>query len=116
MSEQSWDIYVLDMIERCDRILTYTAGRDRDQVFETRIVLDATLWNIGILGEAANHVPREVQREHAEIPWRMIIDSRNRTIHGYGDLDEDVIWDIITNDIPALMPQLRALLDEAEAG
>ena len=115
MSDQEWDGRVRDMLNCCERVLMHTAGLDREGVFETSVVLDATLWNITIIGEAASHVPDAIQGAHTEIPWRMIIDARNRIIHGYGSLDEDVLWDIIANDIPALMPQLRALLDEAEA-
>lgn len=114
MSERQWGIYVRDMIEFCDRILMHTAGLDRERVLNTAIVRDATLWNMGVLGEAANNVPETVREEHEEIPWRDIIDARNRIIHGYGDIDEDVLWDIISNDIAELLPLLRALLGEAE--
>ncbi len=115
MSKQRWAIYVRDMIDCCHGILMHTAGLDRELVFGTRIVREATLWNIGILGEAAKHIPESVREAHREIPWRSIIDARNRIIHGYGDIDEDVAWDIVSRDIPELMPQLRALLAEAEA-
>ncbi|MXW25704.1 MAG: DUF86 domain-containing protein [Dehalococcoidia bacterium] len=114
MSERRWDIYVRDMIECCDRVLMHTAGLGRAQVFNTAIVRDATLWNIGILGEAANNMPAAVREAHPDIPWRDIIDARNRIIHGYGDIDEDVAWDIISRDIPDLLSRLRELLAEAE--
>ena len=115
MSKQRWAIHVRDMLDCCDGILMHTAGLGRELVFGTRIVREATLWNIGILGEAAKHIPESVREAHREIPWRSIIDARNRIIHGYGDIDEDVAWDIVSRDIPELMPQLRALLAEAEA-
>ena len=113
MSEPRWAIYVRDMIECCDGVLMHTAGLSRELVFGTRIVREATLWNIGILGEAANSIPDSIREAHREILWRNIIDARNRIIHGYGDIDEDVAWDIISRDIPELMPLLRALLEEA---
>ena len=115
MSEPRWAIYVRDMIECCHGVLMHTAGLDRELVFGTRIVREATLWNIGILGEAANRIPEAVRDAHREIPWRTIIDARNRIIHGYGDIDEDVAWDIVSRDISELMPRRRALLAEAEA-
>jgi uncharacterized protein with HEPN domain len=114
MSELHWAMYVRDMIYCCNGILMHMAGLDRELVLSTRIVREATLWNIGILGEAANHIPGTVREAHREIPWRTIINARNRVIHGYGDIDEDVAWDIVIHDIPELMPQLRALLEEAE--
>ncbi len=113
MSERRWDLYVGDMLECCRWTLMHTAGLDRELVFSTRVVRDATLWNIGILGEAANNIPPAFREAHPEIPWRDIIDARNRVIHGYGSIDEDVAWDIISRDIPELIPHLRALLAEA---
>ncbi len=112
MSERRWAIYVRDMIECCDRILRHTGGLDREMVFTTDIVRDATLWNIGVLGEAANRIPEAVREAHHEIPWRDMIDARNRIIHGYGDIDDDVLWDIISRDIPELLPSLRALVEK----
>lgn len=114
MSERRWDVLVRDMLDCCHGILMHTAGLDRELVFGTRIVREATLWNIGILGEAAGNVPKPVQKAHPEIPWRTIINARNRIIHGYGDINENVAWKIITHDIPELKPLLRALLEEAE--
>ena len=111
MSERRWAIYVRDMIECCDRILRHTGGLDREMVFTTDLVRDATLWNIGVLGEAANRIPEAVREAHQEIPWRDMIDARNRIIHGYGDIDDDVLWDIISRDIPELLPGLRALVE-----
>ena len=114
MSERHWAIHVRDMITCGAGVGMHTAGLGRELVVGTRIVRDATLWNIGILGEAANNIPETVREAHPEIRWRSIIDARNRIIHGYGDIDEDVAWDIISRDIPELEPLLRALLQEAE--
>ena len=72
------------------------------------------MWNISVLGEAANQVPLEVRRAKQEIPWRAIIGARNRIIHGYGRIDEDVVWDIVNNDIPKLIPQLSVLLGRSD--
>ena len=98
MSEQRWAIYVRDMIDCCHGILMHTAGLDRELVFGTRIVREATLWNIGILGEAARHIPESVRGAHREIPWRSIIDARNRIIHVNGNIDGRVAWDIDIRD------------------
>lgn len=113
MSERDWQIHVRDMLKSCDRVLQHTAGLDRSTVLETPVAHDAIMWNISILGEAANQIPIEVRRAKREIPWRAIIDARNRIIHWCGRIDEDVAWDIISEDIPNLVPQLHALLEQA---
>ncbi len=69
MSEGRWDVYVRDMLDCCARIEKYTAGLGRDELVGAPARYDAALWNIRVLGEAANHIPDAVQQAHPEIPW-----------------------------------------------
>lgn len=55
------------------------------------------------------HIPVPVRESAQHIPWRQIIATRNRLIHGYLGIDNDTLWSIIQTDIPALLPQLRTL-------
>jgi uncharacterized protein with HEPN domain len=59
--------------------------------------------------KVASHVPDLVRASHPQIPWRLVIATRNRLIHGYLGIDNDVLWSIVRDDIPALLEQLRAL-------
>ncbi|BBE11054.1 hypothetical protein HH1059_12540 [Halorhodospira halochloris] len=79
------------------------------------LTYDATLCNLELIGEAATHISDEVRDEHPEIPWRMIIATRNRLIHGYLGIDDDTLWSIIQDDVPRLLPQLKALKDEVQS-
>ena len=114
MSEGRWDVYVRDMLDCCARIGDYTAGLGRAELVRARVLYDATLWNIAVLGEAANNVPDIIQQAHSEIPWADITGTRNRIVHGYGGIDDQIVWEIVSGDIPALIPQLLALLRDAE--
>ena len=110
---RNWRLYVEDMIEFGERILSYTAGLDQGAFIADRRTYDATLRNIELIGEAATHVPDATQEAHPEIEWRRIIGARNRVAHAYLGIDDDVVWDIIQSDIPDLLPKLRRLLDSA---
>ena len=114
MRERSWELAVRDMLDCCEQILVYTAGMDLAAFTADRRTYDATIRNIEVVGEAANNVPRHVWDAHPEIPWRGVIATRNRIIHGYGVINDEAIWAIIRRDVPELIPQLRALLAEAE--
>ena len=114
MRERGWKLAARDMLEACERCLDYTAGLDQAAFIGDRRTYDATVRNIEIVGEAANNVPRDIQNAHPGTPWRGISDTRNRIIHGYGVIDDDAVWEIVTRDIPDLIPRLRALLRDAE--
>ncbi|WP_276679165.1 DUF86 domain-containing protein [Nitrosomonas europaea] len=64
-----------------------------------------------MIGEAATHIPDDIRSAHPDIPWRMIIATRNRLIHGYLGIDNDTIWSIIQDEIPKLLRQLTAMLE-----
>jgi uncharacterized protein with HEPN domain len=63
-----------------------------------------------ILGEAANRVPPEDQGRYPEIPWTQLISLRNRLIHGYDQVDFDILWQILTRDLPPLLDELDRIV------
>ena len=101
---REWRFYVEDMIRCADKVLAYTEGLDQQGFIDSALNYDATLRNLELIGEAATRIPEQVRKEHAGVPWRMIIATRNRLIHGYLGIDNDTLWSIIRTDIPALIP------------
>lgn len=100
------------MIEFGEKIVAYTSELDQAAFVRDSRTYDATLRNLELIGEAATHVPQRVRGAHGEIAWREIVALRNRLIHAYLGIDDDVLWDIIQADIPELLSQLRSLMDE----
>ena len=111
---RGWRFYVEDMIGFCERVRGYTDGLDQAAFVASPMPYDATLRNLELIGEAATKVPESVREAHPEIPWRTIIGSRNRLIHGYLGINNDIVWDIVCNDVPALLPALRSLLETTD--
>ncbi|MCC6680565.1 MAG: DUF86 domain-containing protein [Phycisphaeraceae bacterium] len=70
---------------------------------------------VEVNGEAAVRVTESMQQSHPDIPWRQIIGTRHRLIHGYDQVDLDLLWRIATDDMPPLIDQLTAILN-AESG
>lgn len=106
---REWRFYVDDMISFGEKALAYTAGMDQCAFVANSLVFDATVRNLELIGEAATHVPDSVRQAHPQVPWRMIIATRNRLIHAYLGIDNDTLWSIVVTDVPALLPALRAV-------
>lgn len=106
---REWRLYVDDMIAFAEKVLAYTAGLDQPKFVADTLVYDATLRNLELIGEAATHVPDDVRQAHPQVPWRMIVATRNRLIHAYLGIDNDTLWSIVVTDVPALLPMLRAV-------
>jgi uncharacterized protein with HEPN domain len=107
--ERAWRFYLDDMRAFVDAALLYTAGMTQEEFLGNRLVFDATVRNIELIGEAARNIPEQVRDSAPDIPWRQIIATRNRLIHAYLGIDDDTLWSIIRDDLPALAQQLDRL-------
>lgn len=109
-ADREWRFYVEDMIGFCERIQSFTKNVSKEDFVAEQMRYDATVRNIELIGEAATHVPVSIRQTAANIPWRMMIATRNQLIHGFAGIDDDVLWSIIQTDIPELLVSLRAFL------
>lgn len=111
-AQREWRFYLDDMIGFVEKVIAYTQGLDQGGFVASGLNYDATARNLELIGEVATHIPDAVRQANPQIPWRLIIATRNRLIHGYLGIDNDTLWSIIRSDIPALLPQLIALKEK----
>ena len=99
-TQREWRFYIDDMISFAEKVITYTDGLDQERFVASGLNYDATVRNLELIGEAATHVPDAVRAAHPQVPWRLVIATRNRLIHGYIGIDNDTLWSIIRSDVP----------------
>ncbi len=104
------------MLDAATRAIAFTQSRCREDLDNDEILALALVRLIEIMGEAAKNISLETKAKAAEIPWRQMTGTRDRLTHAYFDVNLDIIWDIITNDLPAVIPQIEALLPDSESG
>jgi len=111
--------YLAHILEAIVRIRRYTEGLDRQGFGSREMVQDAVLRNLEIIGEAAHNVHQrhpEFAARHRDLPWRPAYDMRNALGHGYYEVDLDVVWRTLVDDLPALESKIRTLRDALVAG
>ena len=106
---RDWRLHLDDMMAFAGKVEAYTTGMEQADFIADGRTYDATLRNLELIGEAASRIPETVRADHVEIPWRQIIATRNRLIHGYLGIDDDTIWSVIQDDIPVLLAALESL-------
>ena len=111
MSHDADIVRLQHMAEAIQEILEFVQGRDLPFIRTNRPLQRLIVRDLEILGEAASRISPEYRQEHTELPWRDMIDLRNRLIHAYFDLNLDVIWQTVQQDLPAFLPVLKAILD-----
>ena len=93
-------VRVQHMVDAGRDLLSFTKGKSREDLDTDRMLYYAVVHLIEIMGEAANRVSKVFKDDHPEIPWSVLISTRNRLIHGYNDLEKDIIWKTVIDDIP----------------
>ena len=106
-AEREWQLFIADMISFGERILAYTEGSTQAEFVADGKTYDAVLRNLELLGEAATHIPASIREAHGDVPWRAIIGMRNRLIHGYLGIDDDLVWSAVRDDVPPLLTARR---------
>jgi uncharacterized protein with HEPN domain len=109
MPKRNEKLYLTDIRDAVDRILEYTSS-GRAAFMENRMVQDAVVRNLEILGEAVKGVSATTREAHAEIPWKKIAGTRDRVIHGYFRVNLDIVWDIVEKELPPLRDKVASLL------
>ena len=100
------------MLEFAQQTRAFIEGRAREDLDADRMLLYAVVRGLEIIGEAASQVSQETRTACPMLPWRVMVDTRNRLIHAYFDLSFDTIWEVVRDDLPPLIADLEAILGE----
>ncbi len=98
------------MLDAAKRAIDFMQGRARSDLESDEQLSLAVVRLLEILGEAAKNVSEDLRKDYPDIPWRQIAGTRDRLIHGYFDVDLDIVWQIISTDLPLLAAQLEKAL------
>ena len=104
--------YLLHIKDASEKILDYVSKHDFSKFQENQWDQDAVMRNLEIIGEATNNIDDEYLKQYSDIPWRTIINLRNVLIHDYVDVDLNIIWQIITYDLPIFYKQVSEILNK----
>lgn len=105
-------IRILHILDEASEACKYTDGLSFDEFLRDGKTARAVIRSIEVIGEAASKISTEFRQEHPNIPWQKIIGMRNRLIHVYFDIDFNIVWQTVKENLPSLIVQLRTVLKE----
>ena len=94
--------------------LRFVQGRRREDLDRDEMLLFALVRAVEVIGEAATKVSPDGRAALAGIRWAAIVGMRNRLVHAYFDVDRDVLWSTVCEEIPRLMARLSEAIDECD--
>ena len=110
MSKRKDEEYLKDILMACQNIMSYVEGYDFDMFLDDRKTQDAVVRNLEIIGEAVKGLSEDIKEKYSQIEWNDIARTRDKLIHSYFGIDIDIVWDIISIDIPELEKHIADIL------
>lgn len=110
MSRHEDQVRLRHMYDHASEAVEMCRGLARADLDRDRKLNLALVRLVEIVGEAANRVSRQGQVIRPEIPWPRVIGMRNLLVHGYDEVDFDILWDTVQIDLPPLIAELKRML------
>jgi uncharacterized protein with HEPN domain len=109
MSERSDRDLLSDIKEAAQRIATYTTGMTYNAFLGDTKTQDAVIRNLEIIGEATKNLSGELRAKYPDLPWKGMAGVRDRLIHDYFGVNLDIVWQIITAELPEVVVKVEAI-------
>ena len=112
LQQQRLKAYLDHMIQAIEQVFEYLADVTEAQFLSSRLLQDAVVRNLEVIGEAANQVIKkfpEFSATHSDVPWEAVYYMRNRVIHGYASIDYELVWQVANKDLLELHSKLKQI-------
>ncbi|ELR98487.1 DUF86 domain-containing protein [Gloeocapsa sp. PCC 73106] len=106
-------LYLNDILESINLIQSYVF-KGKEEFLNTRLIQDAVIRNLEVIGEATKKLSPEIKASHSSIPWRQIAGLRDVLIHNYMKVDPDEIWGVVENNLDDLKKEVELILQELD--
>jgi uncharacterized protein with HEPN domain len=104
--------YVEDIIDAMNKAEILLSEVDYDQ-FEVDFKINfAVVRALEIIGEATKNLPLSLRDQYPQIPWREMAGMRDKIIHGYRNVNLEIVWDTVKGRIPAVKPMVQQILED----
>ena len=111
MPKHELKVSLAQMRDHALEAVTLAKDRSRQDLDSDRMLNLSLVRLLEVIGEAANRVSRQDRARYPSVPWSQVIALRNRLIHAYDEVDLDIVWKIVMDDLPLLLDELNAILN-----
>jgi uncharacterized protein with HEPN domain len=105
-------VRIRHILDAAREAISFADNRSRTDLDTDRKLNLSLVRLLEIIGEAARGISEEFRQNHPDLPWNKMVGMRDRLIHGYFDVNLDVVWETITEDLPDLVAQLEKIMDD----
>ncbi|MGH7885504.1 MAG: HepT-like ribonuclease domain-containing protein [Thermodesulfobacteriota bacterium] len=105
-------LYVKDILEYMERAEEHIKNISYEEFLNDSKTMDAVIRCIEVIGEASKNIPEDIRNKYSDIPWRDMSGIRDKIIHSYFKVDQEIVWLVVKEEIPVLKPKIKSLLED----
>jgi len=107
-------VYLGHMFDLASKATQKIAGKTRAEFDADENLQLALVHLVQMIGESARRVGASTRTTYPEIPFRQVIGMRHKVVHDYLDVDLDVVYAVVTRDLPDLVTRLERILTKEQ--
>ena len=107
-----YKLFLEDISERIEKINSFVNGMAFEDFKQDDKTVSACIREIEVIGEATKQIPKEITNQFNELPWSLMAKMRDKLIHWYFDIDEEIVWNVATQKLPQIKEQIDKIIDE----
>ena len=101
-----------DILDYAEFSVQFIKNMNYEEFANDKKTVFAVVRALEVVGEASNRVPQEIKEKYSYLPWNEMRGLRNKIVHNYDDIDYVIVWNVVQNEIPKLISQIKLIIDE----
>jgi uncharacterized protein with HEPN domain len=109
--KRNYKLFLEDISDRIAKIDAYTAGISFEEFVQDDKTVSACIREIEVIGEATKQIPKEITEKFDDLPWSLMAKMRDKLIHWYFEIDEEIVWNVAKDKLPDIKMQIDKIIE-----
>jgi uncharacterized protein with HEPN domain len=110
--KRNYKLFLDDISQRIEKVESYIENMTFEEFKQDDKTVSACIREIEVIGEATKQIPKEITNRFNELPWSLMAKMRDKLIHWYFDIDEEIVWNVATQKLPQIKEQIDKIVSE----
>ena len=113
--KRDYILFLEDIVNRIEKIEMFTDGMKYEDFQNDEKTISACIREIEVIGEAVKQIPKEVRQKFDDLPWSLMAKMRDKLIHWYFEVDEEIVWKVIEDKLPSIKDSVYLIIKELKS-